>query len=231
MSGTNTVQCSPIHNIVLLHPVALCIPISAFSLHSLCANLVHIRVLKFTLRKLFVASYDLFKAASFGLTGHHQVYKTAHENCCSPLMLLYFAFCTYPFLVNVRNTRTQQWEKVLEEVFSMWSAPCPVLGNGRIYTHSDNRRGIFYVVRAILSAGNGRMNARSDTWNMFSIGSDPRLYNESLFVEPVTISHGTLDTWQYFKLFYRILCRGYFCCAHMFCMFFAVLCVCLCVAS
>jgi hypothetical protein len=44
-------------------------------------------------------------------------------------------------------------EKALEEMFSMWSAPCTVLGNGPIDTHSDNRRGIFYVVRAIPSAG------------------------------------------------------------------------------
>jgi hypothetical protein len=33
------------------------------------------------------------------------------------------------------------------EVFSMWSAPCPVLDNGSIETRSD-RRGVFYVVRA-----------------------------------------------------------------------------------
>jgi hypothetical protein len=43
--------------------------------------------------------------------------------------------------------------KVLEEVFSLWSAPCLVLGNGPVDTHSDNRRGGFFVVRALLSAG------------------------------------------------------------------------------
>jgi hypothetical protein len=44
-------------------------------------------------------------------------------------------------------------EKILEEVFSVWSAPRPVLGNWPIETHSDNRRRILYVVRAIPSAG------------------------------------------------------------------------------
>jgi hypothetical protein len=39
-------------------------------------------------------------------------------------------------------------EGVLEEVFSLWSAPCPVLGNGPIYTHSDNRRGVLYMILA-----------------------------------------------------------------------------------
>jgi hypothetical protein len=43
-------------------------------------------------------------------------------------------------------------ERVLE-VFSMWSAPCPVLGNGPIKTYSDNRRVVFYVVRSTSSAG------------------------------------------------------------------------------
>jgi hypothetical protein len=43
-------------------------------------------------------------------------------------------------------------EKVLEEVFSMWSASYPVLGNGPIDTQSDNRRDIFYVVHAMPSA-------------------------------------------------------------------------------
>jgi hypothetical protein len=44
-------------------------------------------------------------------------------------------------------------EKVLEEVFSVWSAPCPVLGNGP-------------------------MNRHSDTWHVFSVRFDPNLYNE-----------------------------------------------------
>jgi hypothetical protein len=39
-------------------------------------------------------------------------------------------------------------EGVLEEEFSMWPAPCPVLGNGPIDTHSDNRRSVLCVVRA-----------------------------------------------------------------------------------
>jgi hypothetical protein len=54
-------------------------------------------------------------------------------------------------------------ETVLDEVFSMWSEPCPVLDNGPIDTHSDNRRGIFYVVSAMPNAGNGPMNTQSDT--------------------------------------------------------------------
>jgi hypothetical protein len=32
-------------------------------------------------------------------------------------------------------------EMVLEEVFSMWSAPCPVLGNDRIHTHYEKHNG------------------------------------------------------------------------------------------
>jgi hypothetical protein len=44
-------------------------------------------------------------------------------------------------------------EKVLEELFPMWSAQCPVLGNGPIDTHSDNGRSVFYVVHAMPSAG------------------------------------------------------------------------------
>jgi hypothetical protein len=47
-------------------------------------------------------------------------------------------------------------ERVLEKVFSMWSAPCPVLGNGQIDTHSNNRRGVFYVACVMLSAGNSQ---------------------------------------------------------------------------
>jgi hypothetical protein len=42
---------------------------------------------------------------------------------------------------------------VLEEVFSVWSAPCPVQGNGPIDTHSE-------------------------TWHVFSLRSDPTLYKE-----------------------------------------------------
>jgi hypothetical protein len=44
-------------------------------------------------------------------------------------------------------------EKILEEVFSMWSAPCPVLGNGPMNTQSNNRRCVFYVVRAMPRTG------------------------------------------------------------------------------
>jgi hypothetical protein len=54
-------------------------------------------------------------------------------------------------------------ERVLEEVFSTWSTTCPVLGNGPIGTHSDNRRGVSYVVRSMPNAGNGPINMQSDT--------------------------------------------------------------------
>jgi hypothetical protein len=37
---------------------------------------------------------------------------------------------------------------VLEEVFSEWSAPCPVLGNRPMDRHYGNKRGVFYVDRA-----------------------------------------------------------------------------------
>jgi hypothetical protein len=63
-------------------------------------------------------------------------------------------------------------ERVLEEVFSMYSESCPVLGNGPIYTHSDKRRDVFYMVRA----------KHSDTSHVFSAGSDLSLYNKSLLV-------------------------------------------------
>jgi hypothetical protein len=33
------------------------------------------------------------------------------------------------------------------EVFSMWSAPCPILDNGPIDLRSDSRRGVYQVVR------------------------------------------------------------------------------------
>jgi hypothetical protein len=55
---------------------------------SLC-NFVHI--LNFPLRWIFVSSCYLFYTTCFGLTGHHQVYMIVYENCCSPVMLLYFA--------------------------------------------------------------------------------------------------------------------------------------------
>jgi hypothetical protein len=46
---------------------------------------------------------------------------------------------------------------IIEEVFSMWSTPCPVLDNEPVNTHSD-------------------------TEHVFSVRSYPSLYNESLFV-------------------------------------------------
>jgi hypothetical protein len=72
-------------NIVLRHPVALCIPVLALTSPSLC-NLAH--MLKFTLRRLFVSSYYLFNTTCFGQTGYHQVYKTVKENWCSVVKLL-----------------------------------------------------------------------------------------------------------------------------------------------
>jgi hypothetical protein len=44
-------------------------------------------------------------------------------------------------------------ETLLEEIFSMWSAPCLVIGNRPMNTHSDNIRGVFYVVGAMSNAG------------------------------------------------------------------------------
>jgi hypothetical protein len=51
-----------------------------------------VRVLQFTIRRLFVSSCCLFNTKCFGLTGHHHVYKVVDENCCPVFMLLYFAF-------------------------------------------------------------------------------------------------------------------------------------------
>jgi hypothetical protein len=60
----------------------------------------------------------------------------------------------------------------------MWSAPCPVLGSGPIDTNSDNRKSVFYVVRAIPSAGQ-RAN-RHAFWHVACVfcaaWSDPQLY-------------------------------------------------------
>jgi hypothetical protein len=42
-------------------------------------------------------------------------------------------------------------ENVLEEVFSVWSASSPVLGNGSIKTHSENGRCVSYVIRTMPS--------------------------------------------------------------------------------
>jgi hypothetical protein len=64
----------------------------------------------------------------------------------------------------------------LEEVFSMWSASCPVLGNGSINTHSDNRRGVFKRSAPCPVLGNGPMNMHSGNWHVFTAGSD--LHNE-----------------------------------------------------
>jgi hypothetical protein len=58
----------------------------------------------------------------------------------------------------------------------MLSAPCPVLGNRPINTHSNNRRGVLCGVCPVL--GNGPMYTHSDTWHVFSVRSDPSLYNE-----------------------------------------------------
>jgi hypothetical protein len=70
-----------VYNIVLQHPVALCIPISV-QLHP---------YIEFALQRLYFSSYLLFTTC-FGLTGHHQVDKIVDENCCPVVMLLYFAF-------------------------------------------------------------------------------------------------------------------------------------------
>jgi hypothetical protein len=45
----------------------------------------------------------------------------------------------------------------MEKAFSVWSSPCPLLGGEPV-------------------------NARSDTWHMFSMGSALKLYNESQFI-------------------------------------------------
>jgi hypothetical protein len=83
-------------------------------------------------------------------------------------------------------------ERVFEEVIPIWSAPCPVLCNGPINTHSDNRRGVFYVVSATPSAGKGPMNMQSHTWRIFSAWSVPVLYNETLFV-----ARSRLENWNW----------------------------------
>jgi hypothetical protein len=54
-------------------------------------------------------------------------------------------------------------EKVLEEVFSMWSASCPVLGNRPIITHSDNRRGVSTWSAPCQVLNNGPMDTHFDT--------------------------------------------------------------------
>jgi hypothetical protein len=54
-------------------------------------------------------------------------------------------------------------EKVLGEVFSMWFAPCPLLGNRSINTHSDNRRGVCMWPASCPVLGNGPMNTHDDT--------------------------------------------------------------------
>jgi hypothetical protein len=56
-----------------------------------------------------------------------------------------------------------------------------MLGNGQTDTHSDNRTSVFYVVRA----------TNSDTLHVSSVGSDPRLDNESLLVL------GELENWNW----------------------------------
>jgi hypothetical protein len=66
-----------------------------------------------------------------------------------------------------------------EEVFSMWSAPCPVLGNGSIDTHSDTEEVFSMWPAPCPLLGNGPMNTHSDMWLVFSVRSDPGLYNES----------------------------------------------------
>jgi hypothetical protein len=53
-------------------------------------------------------------------------------------------------------------ERVLEEVFSVLSAQCPLLGKGPTDTHSGNRMGVFYVVLAMSSAGKVPMNSHSE---------------------------------------------------------------------
>jgi hypothetical protein len=69
------------------------------------------------------------------------------------------------------------------QVFSVLSAPCPVLGNASIDTRSDCRRGVFYVVCVMPSTGQ-RAN-RHAIWHVTCVfcaaWSVPRLYKgESL---------------------------------------------------
>jgi hypothetical protein len=60
----------------------------------------------------------------------------------------------------------------------MWSAPCPVLGNEPINTHSDNRDVFSTWSESCPVLGNWPMNTNLNTWHLFSLRSDPSLYNE-----------------------------------------------------
>jgi hypothetical protein len=62
-------------------------------------------------------------------------------------------------------------EKVLQEVFCLWSTPCPLLGNGSLNTFPQKQmRGIEHLL-----LGNGAVN------RMFSVGSVQSVYTKVEF--------------------------------------------------
>jgi hypothetical protein len=112
------------------------------------------------------------------------------------LFIIMFSFCCIvtrrPISRQCLKYAHATLEKVLGEVFSMWSVPCTLLGNGPIDMHSDNRRGVFFAGRTMLSADNEPINTQSDTWYMFSAWSMQSLYNENLFV-----ARSVLKNWDW----------------------------------
>jgi hypothetical protein len=70
-------------------------------------------------------------------------------------------------------------EKVLEKVFSMWCASCPVLSNGPVDTHSDNgrKRCFIWCPHNIQCWVTGKWT-RILTRDIFSLRPGPNLYNK-----------------------------------------------------
>jgi hypothetical protein len=56
-------------------------------------------------------------------------------------------------------------EKVMQELSSMWSTPCPLLGNGSLNTFPQKQtRGINVLL------GNGAVNRFRQQYGLFSVG-------------------------------------------------------------
>jgi hypothetical protein len=67
-------------------------------------------------------------------------------------------------------------EEVLKEVFSMWSAPFPLLGNGSLNTSPQKQtRGTI----GHLLLGNGAVNRLCQQYRLFSVGSVTRNYRRA----------------------------------------------------
>jgi hypothetical protein len=73
---------SSVHYIVSKHPVALCSPISGFSLRRLCATP---SIYWIHPSRIFVPYCYLFTTTCFGLTGQHQVCKIVDETAALSL--------------------------------------------------------------------------------------------------------------------------------------------------